>query len=42
MKTFQSVFAGPLSAYLELRRSLGFRYQDTTFFLHSFDTHACP
>ena len=41
MKTFQSVFAGPLSAYLELRRSLGFHCQDTTFFLHSFDTHAC-
>ena len=41
MKTFQSVFAGPLSAYLELRRSLGYRCQDATFFLHSFDTHAC-
>ena len=41
MKTFQSVFAGPLSAYLELRRSLGLHCQDSTFFLHSFDTHAC-
>ena len=38
MKTLQSVFAEPLSAYLELRRSLGFRCQDATFFLQSFDT----
>jgi integrase len=39
MKSFESVFAVLLSAYLELRRSLGYRCQDATFLLHSFDTY---
>jgi len=41
MRAFQSVFAGRLALYLELRRSLGFRCQDPAFFLQSFDTYAC-
>jgi len=37
MKTFQSVFAGPLSAYIKLRRSLGWRSEEPAFFLEAFD-----
>jgi len=41
MKSLQSVFAGRLALYLELRRSLGFCCQDQAFILQSFDTFAC-
>lgn len=41
MKTFQSVFAELLSAFLELRRTLGFRCEHATFLLLSFDAYAC-
>ena len=41
MKSLESVFAVPLSAYLELRRSLGYRCKDAAFLLHSFDTYVC-
>jgi hypothetical protein len=37
MRSFQSVFAGHLSAYIKLRRDLGFRFEDGAFFLEAFD-----
>jgi len=40
MRAFQSVFAGRLALYLELRRCLGFRNQGLAFILQSFDTFA--
>jgi len=41
MKNFHSVFAERLSAYLELRRTLGFQCNSHTDHLQSFDTYAC-
>jgi len=41
MKNFHSVFAQSLSAYLELRRALGFHCKSHTAHLQSFDTYAC-
>jgi integrase len=41
MKTFQSVFAESLSAFLELRRTLGFRWEGAAVLLRSFDAYAC-
>lgn len=37
MKSLQSVFAGHLSAYIQLRRSLGFRSWEPAYFLEMFD-----
>jgi integrase len=37
MKRLQSVFAGHLSAYIELRRSLGFHSGEPAYFLEVFD-----
>jgi len=37
MKSLQSVFAGHLSAYIQLRRSLGFRSWEPAYFLEAFD-----
>ena len=37
MKSFQSAFAEHLSAYVQLRHALGFRSEDTVFFLEAFD-----
>ena len=37
MKSFQSVFAEHLSAYIKLRYALGFRSEDAVFFLEAFD-----
>jgi integrase len=39
MKSFQSVFAGRLSAYIQLRDALGFRSEDAVFCLQTFDRH---
>ena len=37
MKTLQSMFAQPLSAYIKLLDSLGYRLQDPAFILTAFD-----
>jgi integrase len=37
MKSFQSVFAERLSAYVQLRRASGFRSEETAYFLKVFD-----
>jgi len=37
MKTFQSMFAEPLSAYIKLLDSLGYRFQEQAFVLEAFD-----
>ena len=37
MKTFQSVVAERLSAYIQLRRALGFRSGEAAYFLEAFD-----
>jgi len=37
MNNFQSVFAGHLSAYIKVRRVLGFRSEETAYFLEAFD-----
>lgn len=37
MKSFQSVFAERLSAYIQLRRALGFRSGEAAYFLEAFD-----
>ena len=39
MKTLQSVFAGHLSAYIQHRRSLGFRSREPAYFLEVFDRY---
>ena len=41
MKSLRSMFAEPLSAYLDLRRALGCRCEEPTFHLLSFDAYAC-
>src|SRR5436309_15739466 len=41
MKSLRSMFAEPLSAYLDLRRALGCRCEEPTFHLRSFDAYAC-
>jgi integrase len=37
MKTFQSMFAAPLFAYIKLLDSLGYRFQEQAFVLEAFD-----
>jgi len=37
MRSLQSVFAGHLSAYIQLRRSVGFRSGEPAYFLEAFD-----
>ena len=37
MKSFQSVFAERLSAYIQLRRALGYRFGKAAYFLEAFD-----
>lgn len=37
MKNLQSIFAGHVSAYIQLRRSLGFRSWEPAYFLEAFD-----
>ena len=39
MKSFQSVFAKRLSAFIQLRGALGFRSEDAAFHLQAFDRH---
>jgi len=39
MKNFQSAFAEHLSAYIQLRRALGFRSGEAAYFLEAFDRH---
>ena len=39
MLSFQSVFAEQLSAYLDLRRALGFRFQKQAYLLWAFDRY---
>jgi len=39
MKNLQSVFAGHVSAYIQLRRSLGFRSSEPAYFLEAFDRY---
>jgi integrase len=41
MKSFPSVFAEPLSAYIKLRCALGFRSEEPAYFLETFDRWIC-
>ena len=41
MMSFQSIFANHLSAYVELRRGLGFRFYQEAYLLRAFDRYVC-